>query len=197
MQIKYGFTPLSPGHMLREAVDNGTDMAAQVEAQMSSGSYVSDELIVEMVGRRLMELEGEIGVILDGFPRTIKQAEAMDTFLKSRDRSIDLALFFSVRDEFLLRRAENRFTCGDCGEGYNILEKSPQVAGVCDICKSHNFIYRADDNSDTMRNRLGFYHSLTEPILPFFEKKGILKVVDAEVGINKIGEQIVSLLENM
>lgn len=196
MEEKYGLKALSTGEMLRAAVEEKTEIGRQVEERMASGNLVPDDLIVAMVADRITEPDCQGGVILDGFPRTLPQAQAFDEVLQGRGLAIGLVLLFEADDEAMVERISGRFSCSRCGEGYHDTNKPLQRGGVCDVCGGHRFRRRADDNPDTIRHRLHDYHGLTEPLLPFFREKGVLKTIDAMADIEELKGEIETLMKN-
>ena len=196
MEEKFSLKALSTGDMLRAAVEAQTDVGLQVGERMASGDLVPDDLIVAMVAERVDEPDCADGVILDGFPRTLAQAEMFDKVLTGRNIAIDLVILFEAADEAMVERISGRFSCARCGEGYHDLNKPLSRDGICDVCGGQRFRRRADDNPETIRHRLEDYHVLTEPLLPFFREKGILKPVDAMVDFKQLECEIESLMKN-
>ena len=196
MEEKSGLKALSTGAMLRAAVEAQTEIGLQVGERMASGDLVPDDLIVAMVADRIGESDCADGVILDGFPRTLVQAELFDKLLAGRNVTLDLVILFEADDEAMVERISGRFSCARCGEGYHDINKPLSRDGICDVCGGHRFRRRADDNPETIRHRLEDYHVLTEPLLPFFEGKGILRTVDAMAGIKSLECEIELLMKN-
>ena len=180
LQERYAIVHLSTGDMLRAAVAAGTAVGKQVKAVMDAGKLVSDELIVAMIAERIAGLDCANGFILDGFPRTIPQAEALDKLLTEKGVTLDKVIEVEVPDERLIERITGRFTCAKCGEGYHDRFKQPKVAGVCDVCGSKDFTRRADDTVETVTARLKAYHAQTAPLLPYYRAKGLLQVIDGD-----------------
>lgn len=181
----FALVHLSTGDMLREAVAAGTDLGKQAKAVMERGELVSDDLMVALVAERIDQPDCAGGFILDGFPRTVKQAEALDALLAERHQKIDAVIEFQVDDALLVERISGRFTCAKCGEGYHDRFKQPKVEGVCDVCGATEFKRRADDNAETVKSRLNAYHGQTAPLLPYYRAHGVLRSVD---GMGKIDE---------
>ena len=196
MEEKFGLKALSTGEMLRAAVEAQTEVGLQVGERMASGNLVPDDLIVAMVADRINEPDCADGVILDGFPRTLAQAEMFDGLLVGRNLAIDLVILFEADDEAMVERISGRFSCARCGEGYHDLYKHPRREGICDVCGGQRFRRRADDNPETIRHRLEDYHALTEPLLPFFREKDVLHTVDAMADIKKLESEIESLMKS-
>lgn len=180
IQERYKIVQLSTGDMLRAAIKAGTPVGQQAKAVMDAGKLVSDDLIVAMIDERVDQPDAANGFILDGFPRTIPQAEALDKLMTKKGLKLDAAIEVRVPDARLLERLTGRFTCTKCGEGYHDKFKQPKKAGVCDVCGGTEFSRRSDDNAETVKTRLKAYHEQTAPLLPFYEAKGVLKVVDGD-----------------
>ncbi len=180
LQERFGIVHLSTGDMLRAAVKAGTAVGQQARAVMDAGKLVSDELIVAMIAERTCLADCASGFILDGFPRTIPQAEALDKLLTEKGVTLDKVIEVEVPDARLIERITGRFTCAKCGEGYHDKFKQPKVAGVCDVCGSKDFTRRADDTVETVTARLKAYHAQTAPLLPYYQAKGLLIVIDGD-----------------
>lgn len=196
LQDGYGLVQLSTGDMLRAAVASGSDVGLRAKAVMESGGLVSDEIVIGIIADRITQPDCAQGFILDGFPRTVAQAEALDVMLTERGIKIDAAIEVRVPDELILDRITGRYTCKECGAGYHDHFQKPQTEGVCDKCGISNFVRRADDNADTVRSRLSAYHAQTAPILPYYEQKGALKVVDGTLPIDLVTERLKEILES-
>ena len=180
LQDRYGIVQLSTGDMLRAAVKAGTALGKEAKAIMDAGKLVSDDLIVAMIDERIAQADCAKGFILDGFPRTLPQAEALDKLLKDKGIKLDSVIEVAVPDARLIERITGRFTCAKCGEGYHDVFKRPKTAGICDACAGTEFIRRADDNAETVRARLKAYHDQTAPLMPYYKAKGLLKVIDGD-----------------
>ena len=194
LQERYGIVQLSTGDMLRSAVAAGTDLGKQAKAVMDAGKLVSDELIVAMIAERITEADCAKGFILDGFPRTIPQADALGKLLAEKGMTLDKVIEIAVPDARLIERITGRYTCAKCGEGYHDKFKQPKVAGVCDVCGSRDFVRRADDNAETVGARLKAYHAQTAPLLPYYERKGLLKVLDGDRDMDAVTTDLVRVL---
>jgi adenylate kinase len=175
---------LSTGDMLRAAVAAGTELGRKAGAIMERGALVPDDIVIGLIAERLDKGGKGDGYILDGFPRTIAQAEALDRLLAERGKTLDAVVEMQVDDDALVKRIIGRFTCATCGEGYHDDFKMPKVQGVCDRCGATQFVRRRDDNEEVVRSRLEAYHAQTKPLINYYEKQGKLKSVDgmAEIG---------------
>ncbi len=190
---KYGIPQISTGDMFREHLSKGTELGLKAKEYMDKGQLVPDEVVLGMVEERLKQPDCEKGFILDGFPRTVPQAEALDQLLEKMGKKIDYAICIDVPDEELVKRLTGRRTCKKCGMMYHVMFKPPKEEGKCDVCGGELY-QRADDNEETVRNRLKVYHEQTEPIIQFYEKKGVLYRIDGMGSIDEIFERIVKLL---
>jgi adenylate kinase len=197
LEEKFSLKQLSSGDMLRSAVQAQTPVGAKAKSFMDLGALVPDDLVVEIVFEHLAGMKGDQGFILDGFPRTADQAEALDHFLEERGSGIDRVIVIKVRDERLVERVAGRFTCAKCGEGYHDSFKMPKVADTCDRCGNHEFKRRADDNADTMRTRLQAYYKETSPLIGYYYAKGLLKRIDGMGEIPAVHTEIVRLLDGL
>lgn len=189
-----GIKQLSTGDMLRAAVASGSALGSQVKEIMESGQLVSDDIIIKMIEERIDQADCKNGFLLDGFPRTIAQAEALDQMLEHKVTQLDHVIEIKVDDEMLIERVAGRFSCANCGEGYHDRFKQPQQPGVCDVCGSTEFKRRADDNAEAMKARLDAFHNQTAPLLPYYEKQGKLEMVDGMRSIDQVSQQIDAVL---
>ena len=194
LQDRYGIIQLSTGEMLRAAVKAGTDIGKQAKAVIDAGKLVSDALIVEMIAERIDAPDCAKGFILDGFPRTVPQAEALDKLLTDKGLKLDCVIEVAVPDARLIERITGRFTCAKCGEGYHDKFKQPKKAGVCDACGGLEFVRRADDKAETVAARLKAYHDQTAPLLPYYKGRGILKVIDGDRDIEVVAADLERVL---
>ncbi len=195
LKERYGIAHLSTGDMLREAVAAGSAVGREAGGIMAEGRLVPDELINRLVAERIGQPDCAKGFILDGFPRTQAQAEALDALLDQRGVGLDAAIEFAVDDDALVERISGRFSCAKCGALYHDTAKPPVVAGVCDVCGGTAFTRRADDNAETVRARLRSYHEQTAPLLPYYRGKGLLMTVDGMADIDDVSDQIVRQLD--
>jgi adenylate kinase len=187
---RYKIAHLSTGDMLREAVAAGTGVGRRAKSIMDAGRLVPDDVINRLVAERIEEPDCARGFVLDGFPRTLAQAEALDALLEERGERLDAVLEFAVDDEALIERISGRFACARCGAGYHDSFKQPRVAGVCDACGSREFVRREDDKAETVRARLEAYHAQTAPLLPYYRDRGLLVTVDGMAGIDEVSAEI-------
>ncbi|WP_114394402.1 adenylate kinase [Oleisolibacter albus] len=189
-----GLIQLSTGDMLRALVKSGSPLGQRADAIMKAGQLVPDDVMVEMISNRIDQPDCKQGFILDGFPRTVVQAEALDTMLSEKGLKLDHVIEMQVDDAALTERIVGRFTCAKCGAGYHDRFKRPAVDGTCDVCGSHEFTRRADDNAETVSKRLVAYHKQTAPILPYYAARGVLKTVDGMADIDEVAQQIEAVL---
>jgi adenylate kinase len=181
---------ISTGNMIREAMKSGTEMGLKAKEYAENGKLVPDEVVIGIVDERLRKDDCQNGFILDGFPRTIPQAEALDRMGIAIDRVVDI----NVPDEVITRRVSGRRACLDCGSTYHIDTKKPNVEGICDRCGS-TLVQRKDDLPETVQERLHVYHAQTEPLRDYYAAAGKLLVVDGQQGIQEIAEQTLELLK--
>jgi adenylate kinase len=187
---------LSTGDMLRAAVAAGTELGRTAGEIMERGELVPDDLVIKLIAERIDAKGGVKGFILDGFPRTIAQAEALDRLLKARGKRLDRVIVMEVDDDALVERIAGRFACADCGEGYHDLYKIPKLPGVCDRCGSTQFVRRRDDNEAVVRSRLKAYHAQTEPLIDYYTRQGKVRAVDGMADIATVQEEIDQALES-
>jgi len=196
IESDYGAIQLSTGDMLRAAVASGSELGQNAKKIMDEGKLVPDDIMVNMIKERISQADCQNGFILDGFPRTTAQAEALDVMLEGLGKALDAVIEIKVDDEALVERISGRFSCKDCGEGYNKKYKMPKVEGKCDKCESSNFFQRSDDNAETVSARLQSYHAQTAPLIPYYNEKGILQTVDGMKSIDDVMQDIDSVLRN-
>ncbi|MBC8012945.1 MAG: adenylate kinase [Methyloceanibacter sp.] len=188
---------LSTGDMLRAAVAAGTELGRKAGDIMERGQLVPDNLVIGLIAERMDEGGGGEGYILDGFPRTIAQAEALDRLLKERGKKLDRVIVMGVDDDALVERIAGRFTCAFCGEGYHDIYKLPKVEGVCDRCGSAGFVRRRDDNEEVVRSRLQAYHAQTEPLIDYYTRQGKVRAVDGLADIETVRKEIGRALDGV
>ena len=193
-----GLVQLSTGDMLRAATTAGTEMGLQAKDIMASGKLVSDEVVNGIVGERIDAPDVRKGFILDGYPRTLGQAAALEKMLADRRRKLDAVIELRVDDDAeLVRRVSGRYTCAKCGEGYHDQSKQPRKAGVCDKCGSTEFKRRADDSPEAMRTRLLAYYKETSPLIGYYTAKGTLYPVDGLADMKTVETAIAALLDKL
>ena len=197
LKENYGLMHLSTGDMVRHEIARKTDLGLRIKKIVDSGGLVDDDLMIEMIVGRLDAPECRRGVILDGFPRTEKQAIALDAILEDRGISVECVIEIKVDEEALVKRIAGRYMCKGCGTGYNEVSNPPLEAGVCDVCGGTVFVRRADDTEETIRTRLKKYYQETMPIIPYYKAKGILKQVDGMLGIEEVSQQMDALIESV
>ena len=195
LEADRGMVQLSTGDMLRAAVKSGTPVGLQAKAVMEAGELVSDAIVSGIIGERLDQPDTEKGVIFDGYPRTAAQADQLDALLAERGRTLDKVIELAVNEDALVARIVGRFTCANCGAGYHDVFKQPKVAGTCDVCGQHEFKRRPDDNEETVRTRMAEYRAKTEPIIPIYEKRGLLARVDGMADMGEVTRAIEAILD--
>ncbi len=191
LQDTFGIVQLSTGDMLRAAVKAGTEIGKTAQKIMEAGALVPDAVMVGVIAARIAEPDCVKGFILDGFPRTIPQAEALDAMLAERELSLDAVIEVRVPDAMIVERITGRYSCAKCGAGYHDTFQKPKVEGVCDVCGSTEFIRRKDDTAETVATRLQAYHDQTAPLLPYYEQRGLLKTIDGAAPIEDVTRQLV------
>jgi adenylate kinase len=191
-----GLIQLSTGDMLRAAIKAGTEVGRRAKPIMDAGKLVPDEVLIAMIAERIDQPDCHNGFILDGFPRTEPQAEALDAMLAERKKRLDHVIEMKVDEAALVERITGRFTCAKCGASYHDRFSRPKVDGVCDVCGSTEFTRRADDNAETVKARLKAYREQTAPILPYYQGKGVLVTVDGMAAIDEVTRQIEAILES-
>ena len=174
----HGLVQLSTGDMLREAAVAGTEVGLRAKAVMDAGQLVSDEIVISIISDRLDSPDVQKGFVLDGFPRTLAQADALTVLLDEKGMPLDRVILLDVDDEALIERIAGRFTCKNCGAGYNDTLAPTKVEGVCDRCGSTEFKRRSDDNAETVRERLLAYYKSTSPLIGYYHAKRLLGRVD-------------------
>lgn len=186
---------LSTGDMLRAAVAADTDVGRAAKAVMEAGALVPDDIVVAIIAERIAKPDCTNGFILDGFPRTVAQAEALDEMLGDMGSGIDRVVEMKVDDAALVERISGRFSCAQCGAAYHDAFNQPKVAGICDLCGSREFARREDDNAKTVAARLAAYHAQTAPLLPYYRAKDILRTVDGMAEIDEVARHIRDVLD--
>jgi len=194
IEDRHGAIQLSTGDMLRSAVKAGSPIGLRARPIMEAGKLVPDEVLIDMIAERIALPDCARGFILDGFPRTVPQAEALDQMLARVGKRIDHVIEMSVDEAVLLDRITGRFTCAKCGTGYHDRYQRPKTEGVCDVCGSTEFARRKDDTEAAMKTRLEAYHQQTAPILPYYRSTGAYGAVDGMAEIDEVARQIEAIL---
>ena len=193
---KYSIPHISTGDILRNNIKNETPLGVKAKEYVESGQLVPDELVIEMVKGRLGEADCTNGFVLDGFPRSEQQAEALETCLEELGKKLDKAFNFEVSEEVILSRLSGRRVCENCGKTYHNKNMPTKVEGICDVC-GKNVIQRKDDSEEAIKNRLKIYNEMVGPLLAYYEKKGILINLPADKGYDEIGKILDKSLENL
>jgi len=192
---RYGIAQISTGDMLRAEVAAGSAIGKEAKAVMEAGKLVSDDILIRMLDGRIDQADCGKGFILDGFPRTLAQAEALDGMLARKKMDLDAVVELRVDDGVLVDRIAGRYTCANCGAGYHDEFQKPAMAGICDKCSGTQFSRRADDNRETVGARLNAYHAQTAPLLPYYADKGRLRGVDGMADIDEVTRQLFAVLD--
>lgn len=185
-----GFVQLSTGDMLRAAKSSGTELGHKVAAVMARGDLVTDDIVIGLIAEQLDGEAGKHGLIFDGFPRTLAQADALGALMAAKGRAIDAVIEMRVDDDALVDRVAGRFTCANCGEVYHEATHPTSREGVCDVCGSTEFVRRPDDNAEAMRVRLMAYYRQTAPLIGYYHCKGTLRSVDGLANIDSVAGEI-------
>jgi adenylate kinase len=191
---RHKLVQLSTGAMLREAVTAKSPIGVRADAVMKAGGLVSDDIVIGIVEERISKPDCKPGFILDGFPRTLMQASALDRLLKAKKQKLDAVIEMKVDDKILVERVAGRFSCAICGAGYHDKFKPTKVAETCDNCGSKQFSRRADDNAETVKARLLAYYKETSPLVGYYFAKGSLSQIDGMAAIDKVTAEIESIL---
>lgn len=185
---------LSTGDMLRSAIAAGSKLGMEAKSYMDKGSLVPDSVVIGLINERSQQADCKGGFILDGFPRTIPQAEALDRLLVSQGRQIDRVVLFNIPDSELVRRLSGRRTCIGCGAMYHVDSKPPKNEGVCDSCGQKSVVHRDDDRPEVIQKRLEVYHQQTSPLVGFYQKTGKLKTLDASLDPDAVSRDLTKAL---
>ena len=194
LEREKGLKQLSTGDMLRATVSSGSPLGREIKSIMNAGQLVPDGFIIKMIAERISQPDVRNGFILDGFPRTVPQAEALDSMLAEKGLNLDSVIEMRVDEDELVKRIAGRYACAECGAGYHDSFKETKVPGVCDACGSREFTRRDDDKPETVRARLAAYREQTAPILPYYRAKDLLRPVDGMASIPEVARQIDAVL---
>jgi adenylate kinase len=194
LEEQFKLVQLSTGDMLRAETSSGSELGKEAKSIMESGNLVPDDLIIGLISKRIEADDCAKGFILDGFPRTTKQAEALHRMLEEKDLRLDHVIEITVDDEAMVERITGRFTCAACGAGYHDRFQRPKVDGVCDSCGGAEFTRRADDNAETVRARLRAYHEQTEPVVAYYAKSGVMRSVDGMDTLDGVTRQLTAIV---
>lgn len=194
LKDKFDIPHISTGDIFRQNIKNGTELGMTAKTYIDKGELVPDEVVIGIAKTRLGESDCGKGFLLDGFPRTVKQADELERFLASVGKAIDLVIDMAVEKDELVRRLSGRRVCGACGATYHTSGKPQKTAGMCDFCGGE-LLQRADDNEKTAANRIDVYIHQTKPLIEYYEKKGILTHVDGSCGLDKVFSDIVRSIE--
>lgn len=194
LEERFGLVQISTGDMLRAEVKSGSAIGLEAKAIMERGELIPDSVITAMLAARVEQPDAAKGFILDGFPRTTPQAEALDKMLAEKGLVLDYVIELRVDDAKMVERISGRYTCARCGEGYHDSFKKPKVPGVCDVCGSTEFTRRADDKAETVGARLAAYHRQTAPLLPYYEAQGKLRSVDGMAEMSAVTADLERIL---
>ncbi len=192
-----GLVQLSTGDMLRQVIASGSALGQQVKLLIDAGTFVSDDIVIAMIAERIGKPDCAGGFLLDGFPRTVAQAEVLDRLLADRGMPLSAVIEMRVDEAALTERLVGRFTCATCGEGYHDRFKPPKVAGVCDRCGGATFKRRDDDKAEVVGQRFAAYRELTAPLLPYYATRGILHTVDGMAGMDEVRTAIEGVLAQL
>jgi adenylate kinase len=190
-----GMVQLSTGDMLRAEKKAGTPLGERIKAVMDAGELVSDEIVTQLIDEKLAGLGPDQGVIFDGYPRTLAQAQSLDGLLAGRGRKLDHVIELEVDEDVLVDRIAGRFSCAGCDAPYHDRYRQPVKADTCDVCASHEFKRRADDNEESVRTRMTEYRGKTAPILPYYEARGIVRRVDGMASVETVAKGIDTILD--
>jgi adenylate kinase len=196
LEQAHGIVQLATGDMVRAAIASGSALSQRMKAIYDAGRLLPDQIIIDMIAERIAAPDSARGFILDGFPRTVPQAEALDAMLAEHGRKLDHVILMEVDENALIDRLSGRFSCPQCGASYHDRFNRPRVEGECDNCGATEFVRRADDRPEALATRFAAYRNQTAPILPYYRARGILRTVDAMADINAVTRQIEAVLDD-
>jgi adenylate kinase len=197
LEKQYNLVKISTGDLLRKEISNETEIGNKIKTIINSGSYAPDEIVIEILNNEIIAHNNSSkGFILDGFPRTLKQATALDLLLEKLDKKIEIVLALKLDQQFLIDRISGRFSCLDCGAAYNEKFKNTRISGICDECGGSNFACRKDDNIETVSQRLKIYHHEVAPLVDYYNKKQVLYEVDGNAEIDVVNKKIKLIVES-
>jgi adenylate kinase len=194
LEQAHGLVQLATGDMVRAAIASGSELGRRMKAIYDAGRLVSDDIIIEMIAARIAEPDCANGFILDGFPRTVPQAEALDRMLGQLGQKLEVVILMQVDEAVLIDRLSGRFSCAKCGATYHDRYARPHAEGVCDRCGGTEFTRRADDRREALATRFAVYREQTAPILPYYRERGILRAIDGMAEIDEVTRQIEAVL---
>lgn len=194
LEQKFNIVQLSTGDMLRAKVKQADPLAEKIKEIFAAGALVPDDIMIDLIKDRIQQPDCANGFILDGFPRTVPQAEALDKMFADQGKKLDAAIELKVDENALVERITGRCSCSKCGASYHVKFNPPKVEGICDLCGGE-IICRTDDNEETVRARLTTYHEQTEPVLPYYRSQNVLKSVDGMAPMDDVTQQILAILK--
>lgn len=195
LEHEFHIVQLSTGDILRNRIKNEDELGLKLKALMDAGKYAPDALMIEIIAERITQPDCKNGFILDGFPRTVAQAEALDKMLSDKNLQLEAVIELKVDDDALVDRITGRCGCGDCGASFHMKFNPPKVEGVCDNCGSTNIVCRTDDKEEKVRERLSNFYTQTAPILPYYKAKGLLKQIDGMAPVAEVSASLLKLLK--
>jgi adenylate kinase len=193
---RYGLATIATGDIFRDEISRGTDLGLRAKEYVGRGEYVPDDITTRMVLSRLEQPDAREGFILDGFPRTVPQAQALENALAAQHRPLDAVLNFKISEELAVKRLMSRLVCPNCGRSYNKEFKPPRVEGICDVC-GHELVSRSDDDEDTIRHRFDVYLQQTYPLVLYFWERGLLRDIDADAPEEVVADRTIEAISDL